>query len=177
MSTAIYDLRQILSPSDIELLQSGYNSAQMNGAAAGAVQRYDPGAGGEGVTDWASWIVARVYEGPDAPDPAGPRMARVDRERCLIAVNAVAGKAMPLAVHAYWGLMEGLSVGQVVQTLDLAGIYGGIDAFTDGGAVLKRTFETLKAQADASRNETDPTAAAKAVNCMSILGVLLQVFS
>ncbi len=176
MASDTYDLNAILSQDDIDVLQTGYDSASMNAVAAGAVKRYDPGEGGHGVAAWGTWIVDRVYEGPDSPDPSGPRMARVDRERCLIAINAAKVKSMPLAVHAYWGLMEGLSPTQIVQTLNLAGIYGGIDAFTDGGRVLKTTFDLLVEQAAASRSAENSDDAAAAVNCMSILGLLLQKF-
>ena len=67
--------------------------------------------------------------------PLAPR----DRERCLIVMLAERHQTLTLGIHIYWGLMEGLHLPEICQTLLLAGGYSGIDTYSMG----LRLSETL----------------------------------
>jgi hypothetical protein len=72
-----------------------------------------------------------------------PRMRPIDRERCLIAILVQSAQAMPLAMHVYWGLMEGLSTDDVLQTVLLAGMYGGLRCHTSSEMIVRECFLLL----------------------------------
>jgi len=60
------------------------------------------------------------------------RLSVQDRERCLVAVLACHEAALPLAIHIYIALMEGVLPQEIAHILLLAGIYGGVDRLTNG---------------------------------------------
>lgn len=91
-----------------------------------------------------------------------------DRERCLIALFAAQRDELPLAVHIYWGLMEGLSPEEIGATLMLVASYEGINRFAKSGKILRKTLTSLKSLLGASSEA--PTSAA-------VLTHLLDTFS
>ena len=68
----------------------------------------------------------------------------VDRERCLIALLTVSGPPVSLGLHAYAGLMEGISPTEVVHIVGLAAHYRGITRLSDSFPTLRRTFTILQ---------------------------------
>jgi len=79
------------------------------------------------------------------------------------------GQGLLLAVHHYWGLMEGLSPHVMADTMLLASCYTGIGNFTSGLGTLKIVLTVLKKLAD-SGNPDD-------VNCLNVFKQLVATFS
>ncbi|MSQ84119.1 MAG: carboxymuconolactone decarboxylase family protein [Myxococcales bacterium] len=133
------DVRSLLTEAQISVLRQNYNRALMNVVATKLVAApYPPIAG------LVAYAAERFYN--DAP----PVLTPVDRERCLIAIF-VAGRrpAFALAVHVYWGLMEGMTVEETAEIIALSALYGGIDIGTDGMRTLSDTLKQLAAASDA----------------------------
>jgi alkylhydroperoxidase/carboxymuconolactone decarboxylase family protein YurZ len=85
---------------------------------------------------WAEATSATFFEDPGA-------LAPKDRERCIVTLLAYDGPGMSLAVHVYWGLMEGLSPLEVCQAVSLAGCYGGLPSCARGLLVTQRVMLLL----------------------------------
>lgn len=133
------DVRSLLTEAQISVLRQNYNRALMNVVATKLVAApYPPIAG------LVAYAAERFYN--DAP----PVLTLVDRERCLIAIFA-AGRRPPfaLAVHVYWGLMEGMTVEETAEIIALSALYGGIDIVTDGMRTLSDTLKQLATASDA----------------------------
>lgn len=125
------DLRTLLSEERLKALRSGYSQAAMLEADLAAVARVAPQ-----FVAWNQAIAATFYEAQ------GPLKA-VDRERCLIALIVTSGPAISLAMHVYWGLMEGLSIAEITQVIALAGCYGGLPRSMFGIETAHRTLRAL----------------------------------
>lgn len=80
-----------------------------------------------------------------------------DRERCLIAIftsHDQEGYAMP--IHIYWGLMVGLSVREIADTVALAGGYGGLPVFINGMDRLASVLAFLAEAAGPTKDDLSP---------------------
>lgn len=133
------DVRAILSPEALAALRSGFDPHLMGlVATAKAASSYTDSRG------FIDGIGARYYvAGPGADGPTS-RVAPRDRERTLIGILAAGNRpAFALAVHFYWGLMEGLDVDDIADTLLLTGAYAGVDAFTNAAFTLGETLRLL----------------------------------
>lgn len=126
------DLTTALADDDLLALRKGYQPAAMLAAATGTLGRLH-----EAGRPWIGAIGAAQYEG----GPLSPK----DRERCLVALLAARSERLTLAVHLYWGLMEGLTAAELAHTLMLVGIYDGVPAYTAGLLVLQATVGQLQA--------------------------------
>ena len=77
-----------------------------------------------------------------------------ERERIVIALLAAKGASPSnLATHFYWALMEDMTLKEIAETLLLASMYAGIDAYATGIHVLQDTvlrLQALATQADLS---------------------------
>ena len=126
------DVTTILSQADIDALKARYELTVMLGASRAAVAApYPPS------KDYVEWIIKNLYEGGSV----APR----DRERTLIALLASqsTGHSLMLAVHLYWGLMEGLSIAEIADTLALSGVYMGLPHYTAALGTLTGTLKIL----------------------------------
>ena len=126
------DVTEILSPTALDALKAVYAPAVMLGASRAAVAApYPP------TTDYVEWIIKHLYD--------GERIAARDRERTLIALLASqsTGHSLMLAVHLYWGLMEGLGVAEIADTLALSGVYMGLPHYTAALGTLTGTLKIL----------------------------------
>lgn len=132
------DVSTILNDQQLATLRAGYSRAVMNAVATKVVLApYPPLAG------LVSFAAERFYN--EAP----PVLGHADRERSLILLLAADRRpAFAQAVHFYWGLMEGLQVGEVAEVLSLCALYGGLDAYTDAMRVLQATLTQLAKAAD-----------------------------
>ncbi len=133
------DVRTILSEEALASLRAAFDPALLGFAATKrAAAPYTDAA------PFIDAIGARYYvAGPGASGPSSP-VAPKDRERTLIGILAAGNRpAFALAVHVYWGLMEGLDVDDIADTLLLAGAYAGVDAFTNAAFTLGETLELL----------------------------------
>jgi alkylhydroperoxidase/carboxymuconolactone decarboxylase family protein YurZ len=125
------DLRAHLSDDRLASLRDHYDRAAMLRAASSpCAVLYPP------LDPWMQQTAATIYE----RSSLAPR----DRERCIIAV-LISGGALPtsLAIHFYWGLMEGLSADDVCQTIGIVGAYGGMQRAAFGLAMLQRVLTML----------------------------------
>jgi alkylhydroperoxidase/carboxymuconolactone decarboxylase family protein YurZ len=82
----------------------------------------------------------------DRDDPE--KLADNDLERCLIAVLASRGADVNLAIHIYAALALGVTPGEIGHILFLAGVYTGIDNFSESLMLLATTLGVLKGLAD-----------------------------
>ena len=129
------DVREILSDEHLDALRGAYSrNVMVHVATTLTMSNYTDSKG------WFDFLAARHY----APSEDRPGMSDHDRERCLIAIFA-AGRRAPfaLASHVYWGLMEGMSVDDVADTVLLASAYSGVDVFSDGMFTLGETLRVL----------------------------------
>ncbi|MFT5430623.1 MAG: alkylhydroperoxidase/carboxymuconolactone decarboxylase family protein YurZ [Myxococcota bacterium] len=149
------DVRDILDADALGRLKAHYSSELMTKVATTmAWQPYPPAEGLIGA------VGERFYE-------STAQMCGRDREMCLITILASGGfPPFALAVHIYWGLMEGLSVDQIADVLTLTGTYCGIPRMTDGYFTLG---ETLKLLNEASKK---PITAASG----QVLGLVVAAF-
>ena len=126
------NVTEILSPTALEALKAQYATAVMLEASRAAVAvPYPP------TTGYVAWIIDNLYD--------GKRIASKDRERTLIALLASqsTGHSFMLAVHLYWGLMEGLSIAEIADTLALSGVYMGLPHYTAALGTLTGTLKIL----------------------------------
>ena len=90
-------------------------------------------------------------------------MDNAARELILISVLGRQGNAYFLAIHIYWGLMEGLSVSAIANTLLLTSWYEGISLWSAQSGTLRTTLDVLKQQvADGKTGTNDVVGALKA---------------
>ncbi len=137
MSNAIPDL---LTPTALKALRAAYSRAIMNQVATTVVA--SPYAPSKAFVGFAG---DRYYQG----EPSATVTSPADRERVLIGIFASGRRpSFALAVHIYWGLMEGLSVDAVADTLLLAGTYGGLDVMSDSFFTCSETLRLLQRFAD-----------------------------
>ena len=133
------DLRTLLSSEALRKLRSSYDAGVMSEAMASTVARpYSP------LSPWNDGIAHTFYA-------ASSPLASVDRERCLIALLTCTGPDLSLAVHVYWGLMEGLSIDEVCHTIGLAASYAGVPRLAYAFPVVSRLFELLERTTQGSK--------------------------
>ncbi len=131
------DLRSVLDDASLTKLRGAYSPDFMLAASRGAVRAPFPPAGG-----FVDWVVDHLY--------APATMRPVDRERCLVALLASQSvqESFTLAVHLYWGLMEGMTVAELGEVLALTGAYTGIPHYAVAQMTFRRTLDALRAMLD-----------------------------
>jgi alkylhydroperoxidase/carboxymuconolactone decarboxylase family protein YurZ len=126
------DLTSLLGREQLDKLRRSYRADELVAAnVTGVGQAYPP------LASWNREIGATFYaaDGPLTP---------INRERCMVALLAYAGPPISLAVHVYWGLMEGLTVDELCQVIGLTGCYGGLPRCVQGLLVLERMLGLLE---------------------------------
>lgn len=141
-----------LSDEHLQTLRTGYNPVVLRSATVGAFGERHPAG-----LPYVKSFVDTLFAEED--------LAAADRERCIIAILGGQKNSMALAVHVYWGLMEGLVPSEIAHVLSLCGGYQGIDAYASGLRVLEATCGMLAAAASAG-----------ATDSRQILGRILEVF-
>lgn len=134
-----------ISDTELDAMRRAYDARELLDAEIAAFAKAWPT-----MLPWVEGIARTFYS-------ASTVLLPVDRERCLIALLASQGASVALAIHVYWGLMEGLSWADVVQTIGLAGCYGGMHRTGDGLLVLLRLGDVLR------RVSRGPTVGSQAV--------------
>jgi alkylhydroperoxidase/carboxymuconolactone decarboxylase family protein YurZ len=132
------DLRTRLSAVALTKLRDAYDPAVMSHGNVAALRDIYPPLSG-----WGEEVSATFYDRP------GPLTAK-DRERCLIALITMLGATLPLGIHVYWGLMEGLSIEEICHTIGLSACYGGLPKASHGFLVVDRTLAVLNRVAETS---------------------------
>jgi hypothetical protein len=125
------DIRTLLDAERLLALRDAYDHDEMAAANVKAVATLAPQLG-----RWNEEIARTFY------DKSGP-LAPAQRERCLITLIGYTGSPMSMAIHVYWGLMEGISVDEIVQIVGLVGCYGGLPKSASGLDVAYRTLSVL----------------------------------
>jgi len=126
------DLRTLLSEDELGTLRAQFDAAVLSEAASTPFSMLYPP-----LEAWVKETSATFFD--------RSRLAPRDRERCIVALLTVnGGLPMSLAIHIYWALMEGLSVGEVCETIGLVGAYGGVQRVAFGMTVLQRTLGVLQ---------------------------------
>lgn len=141
------ELRTIVNDGKLAALRAGYSHEAMLAANLAAIQRVAPQ-----LATWNDSIGATFY---GASSPLAPR----ERERCLIALITNIGPGVCLAMHVYWGLMEGIDVDEMVHLVALAGCYGGLPRATFGMQVIHRTLIALSSLPSAHNTPNDAVGA------------------
>lgn len=126
------DLSAALSPEALTALRAAYAAPFMLEASRRAVALPHPAS-----APYVEAVIKGFYDASRMP----PR----DRERVLVALLASQSNApsLLLAVHLYWGLMEGLTVADLADTLGLSGVYTGLAHYTAGLKALRVTLDVL----------------------------------
>ncbi|MFO0607588.1 MAG: hypothetical protein U0324_30775 [Polyangiales bacterium] len=125
------DISQLLDDAAVARLRAAYAPDFMLASGRNSVAAAFPPAAG-----YVHWVIDHLY------DPAV--MPPKERERCLVALLAQSDPgSFTLAIHVYWGMMEGLSASDVLTTLALVGAYGGMQRYATGQATTRRTLTTL----------------------------------
>lgn len=128
----------IVSADDLAAFRAGYSSDRMLTLARQTVA---------GSFSAAMPAVESVHAAHFRAAGEGPRstLDGRERERVIIALmTATPYDTLLLAVHIYWGLMEGLSPEEIAWTQLLTGAYRGIDKFTIGLGVLTATLQAMR---------------------------------
>lgn len=157
---------KILTPEQLEAFRKGYDADWMNQTAYASV------AGSFLQAGPTEQLVIRSYTTPRWPDapvegpaelpppeaPIWPVPAEIppkERERIIIALMTFRPmSSMFLAIHIYWGLMEGLSPNDIAWTQLLTGAYEGIDKYSNGIAVLSSTLTAMAAVYKTGKTDT-----------------------
>lgn len=132
------DLTQLLGDRPLARLRQAYSPEVMRTAMLRAI--------GEGYPPLHTWNEAIAKTFYDTAEP----LSAANRERCLIALLTQTGPQLSLAIHVYWGLMEGLSAAEVCHIVGLAACYGGVPRLALGLPVVERTLQILSSLPDES---------------------------
>lgn len=131
-----------LTTAALEKLRGGFDADRMTKLGVSTVAGYFAGG-----APWLKSVDAEVYR--------TGRMAPIDRERVLIALFTGQAERAALAIHVYWGLMEGLTPQAVHQIVLLAGTYTGLGRYTFGTRTTLQTFARLAACAAELESPTE----------------------
>lgn len=132
-------LSSLLSDTHLALLRAGYDRDVAYAGALGALSTPVPGA-----VDWVTSAGSYFFKGKG-------HMSAERRELCVISMMTVLKMPDQLAIHVYWGLMEGLSIDQIGNALFLGGDYGGIACFQTALRSTQATLVSLQKQAGAAQ--------------------------
>lgn len=133
------DLRTILSEEQLRKLREAYDPRSMRAAMLDATIAAYPL-----TRSWNEAIESTFY-GDGSPLPAR------DRERCLIALLSSTNSSFSLAIHSYWGLMEGLTPSELCHIAALAACYRGVSNLGQSMPTIARLLRLLKRVADTNR--------------------------
>lgn len=170
------ELPDILSDEEIATLHRGYDLTALNGGARMGLVTATFG-GAAGLVDplqarfypekrsrnnfFGNKVRRAAARAQKAPAPLA--MDNAARELILISVLGRQGNAYFLAIHIYWGLMEGLSVTAIANALLLTSWYEGISLWSAQSGTLRTTLDLLKQQvADGKTGTNDVVGALKA---------------
>lgn len=157
-------IASILSDDDLQKLRLCYDRTKMIAAANAATVGAYPEARG-----LIEFLSAHFF------DPQTTQWEPRYREGAIVALLTVhsQGDGLLLVVHFYWGLMEGLSVGNLCELLLLTGIYTGLPNFTEGVGNLKTMILKLQELLKQAAETHNPSL----LDSVSVIGELRKIFS
>ncbi len=150
------DVTKLVSRRAIRALRKGYDAGQMAAMATAVLVREFPA---------SEAYVTAIHDSLFMPHGEGQaplldELSGRERETALIPLLASQRAEMELAVHVYWGLMEGLNPDEIAGLLMVSGVYAGIGTQTVGLKVMSRVLVPLQQRYLESREMSDEDAAA-----------------
>jgi alkylhydroperoxidase/carboxymuconolactone decarboxylase family protein YurZ len=140
------EVSRALEPEALDKFRKAYRRPEMKGILVETLPEMYPLA-----TEYVQAIGHLLYQ-DDLPEDGDPGIRSTlsvqDRERCLVAVLACHEGGLPLAIHIYIALMEGVSPQEIAHLLLLAGVYGGVDRLTNGLKTALVVLQLLQTTAD-----------------------------
>lgn len=108
----------------LQALKAGYDRPAATTALIGGVTKFTQFA-----AEWGPFYAQDVYD-PAVYDPA-------DRERVIIAHFSATNQMYPMAIHIWWGMVEGLPFDDVTRTFLITGSYAGVWSFTQSSGLFQ----------------------------------------
>ncbi len=128
------DSTEVLSEEALGRFRGGWVEGDGNALMLGSADESLTGAY-EPSSPFVTWVSDRFYrEG---------MFSGKERERVLISVLSD-GPDLTLAIHVYWGLMEGLSVQEVCEVILMTAAYRGIPLYSNKIRVVQRVLALLR---------------------------------
>lgn len=144
-----YSVLEVLSTERLDALRAAYSRDAMNAGARGSLEGRFAGA-----TPMAEALLGRYFETTD-------NLACDNRERVILGMLAMRRADAELAIHVYWGLMEGLSVAEIADIFVLTGGYMGISQYNNAVGVMHTVLCTL---ADLKEQDLSSLTCVKAIS-------------
>jgi alkylhydroperoxidase/carboxymuconolactone decarboxylase family protein YurZ len=164
------EIAEILSPERLEALRATYatpeGKQELDGLLNGTLPSlYKPS--GPYVTAVTSIFFTDPKLATDELGQLRDGLSATDRERCIVALLVAQGGRLTLALHIYVALMLGISPNEIAHILLLAGVYVGVEKFTESMFIAVQTLEEL---------ETTKATSPRAIYLL-LLGKLEPVFA
>ncbi len=166
------EVAALLTRRAVRSLRGGYDREVMAATATAALVRDFPES-----EDYVTAIHDSLFgggEGRRSRSLAG--LTAKEREVGLIVLLASQRASMELAIHIYWGLMEGITTQEVAGLMMVTGVYAGIGKQTAGMKVMRSALNALQARVDATQKMTAEDAA-KSLATVPVLYALVDAFA
>jgi alkylhydroperoxidase/carboxymuconolactone decarboxylase family protein YurZ len=126
------DVGQLLAPEELAVLRRNFSGSLLyREACRRTAGPYPPAVGP------LKSLLGLFYEREALLEPR-------QREQILSALLAMQGTSGEVAIHAYWGLMEGVTPEQLAATFLLVGVYAGVPRYRSAIQTLCLVCQTLK---------------------------------
>jgi hypothetical protein len=131
----------ILSDSDLSYLRSQYDEQKMVDTAKTFGSALYPNA-----APWVDFLTDYFFQPPLPKPPNRSALSALDREVLLVGLLTAKfqGTGAFLCIHFYWGLMVGMSVQQVADSIMLSSMYSGINVNNAAMVTFDRLLHLLK---------------------------------
>jgi hypothetical protein len=162
MTTSLTPVDKILTPEQIDAFRGGFDLKWLNATALATVAGQFHGAVPTTQMLLDTFFVQPFpYQHPTGHGPGAPippihaEIPPKERERVVIALfTGMPFSNLFMAIHIYWGLMEGLTPNDIAWTQLLTSTYRGINVFTNGVGVLASTLNAMKSVLPATDTPT-----------------------
>lgn len=132
------DVTQMLSDQQLCRLRSGYDAELLSDLATQTVVQKFPAS-----QVWISTIQRILFKDPANGNRPLLDLSAKERELCLVTLLSAQAMDLELAVHIYWGLMEGLEPKELAALITVVGVYAGLDKFNSALDVMTKTMHAL----------------------------------
>jgi alkylhydroperoxidase/carboxymuconolactone decarboxylase family protein YurZ len=164
----------MLTGKELEDLKNAWRADANKKGCRSAFDRLAPLALGALDARAMAWInpIGDYFFEPDRV--AFPTSAPI-RERCIIAIAAATDPNGPmlLPLHVFWGLMEGLTPHEIADVIAVAGVYAGLQRYTDAMqsfvAVLGWIKDSIASGFQPPQRTRHPTAQERILTTIAII--------
>lgn len=165
------DITEILSEAQLDKLRASFKESTMSSIATSILIAEYPES-----ERYVNAIHDSLFgAGPDGTEPPLAGLSHKERETSLIVLMAAQRTTFELAIHIYWGMMNGLTQDEVAGLLMLCGVYAGIGAQTTGLQTMRQTLTGLK-QAVIKAEQNPPEGDVDPLSVAPVLGSILAEF-